>query len=151
MHHLKYVIFFQTILSSVLSRKIIILDNRLSFEKHLETALCKIKKFAQSLTQISSDHTVSSFYSIPSFFFFAFLFHLLLLLSLTLTGIIYCLNYTSLLLHLVTTHFLSPPFLSSIIFTITTLIIGIFDCLYYTSLLLHHIITHLVIDFLTTM
>ena len=89
--------------------------------------------------------------SFLSLFFFAFLFHLLFLLSLTLIGIIYCLNYTSLLLHLVTTQLLSHPFLSSIIFTISTLIIGIFYCLNYTSLLLHLIITHLVIDFIITM
>ena len=89
-------------------------------------------------------------HSFLSFFFFAFLFHLLFLSSLTLIGIIYCLNYTSLLLHLVTTHLLSHPFLLSIIFIISTLIIGIFYCLNYTSLLLHIIITHLVIDFIIT-
>ena len=66
-------------------------------------------------------------------------------------SIIYCLNYTPLLLYLVTTHLLSHPFLSSIIFIISTLIIGIFFCLDYTSLLLHLIITHLVIDFIIAM
>ena len=85
------------------------------------------------------------------FVFFASLLHLLFLLSLTLIGIIYCLNYTSILLHLVTTHFLSHPFLSSIIFIISTLIIGIFYRLNYTSLLLRLIITHLVTYFLITM
>ena len=40
--------------------------------------------------------------------FFAFLLHLLFSLSLTLIiGIFYCLNYTSLLLHLITTHLVS--------------------------------------------
>ena len=84
-------------------------------------------------------------------FFFSFFFHLLFLLSLTLIDIIYCLNYTSLLLHLVTTHLLLHPFLSSIIFIISTLIIGIFYCLNYNWLLLHLIITHLVVDFMITM
>ena len=71
------------------------------------------------------------------FFFFAFLFHLLFLLSLTLIiGIFYCLNYTSLLLHLITTLLVSYLSLSSIIFSISALIIGIFFCLdYYFNLL----------------
>ena len=60
------------------------------------------------------------------------------------------LNYTSLLLHLVTTHLLSHPFLSTNIFIISTLIISIFYCLNYTSLLLHLIIAHFVIDFIIT-
>ena len=84
-------------------------------------------------------------------YFFAFLFHLLLLLPLTLIGIIYCFNYTSLLLHLVTTHLLLHPFPSSIFFITPELIIGIFYCLNYTSLLLYLIITHLVEDFIITM
>ena len=67
------------------------------------------------------------------FLFFAFLFPLLFSLPLTLISIIYCLNYTSLLRHLVTTRLLSHPFLSSIIFIISTLIVGIFYCLNYTS------------------
>ena len=82
------------------------------------------------------------------FFFFlfsAFLLHLLFSLSLTLIiGIFYCLNCTSLILHLITTHLVSHVSLSSIIFIISKLIIGIFYCLNYTSLLLHLIITHLV-------
>ena len=67
-----------------------------------------------------------------------------LLFSLSLTQIInifYCLNYTSLLLHLVTTHLVSHPSLSSIIFNISMLIIDIFYC--FISLLFHLIITHL--------
>ena len=39
----------------------IILDNRLSFEKHLETTVCKINKVVESLTQISSDHNINLF------------------------------------------------------------------------------------------
>ena len=79
------------------------------------------------------------------FFFFAFLFHLLSSLSLTLTiSVFYCLNYTSLLLHLMSTHLVSHLSLSSIIFSISTLTIGNFYCLNYISLLLHLIITHLV-------
>ena len=84
--------------------------------------------------------------------FFAFLFHLLFPLSLMLIiGIFYCLNYTLVLLHLITTHLVSHLSLSSIVFIISTLIIGIFYCLNYTSLLLHLFITHLVIDFIITM
>ena len=86
-----------------------------------------------------------SVYVLLFFFFFAFLFHLLIQFPLTLISIIYCLNYTSLLLDLVTAHLLSHPFLSSIIFIISTVIIGIFYCPNYTSLLLHLIIKHLVI------
>ena len=87
-----------------------------------------------------------------SFFFCAFLFHLLFSLSLTLIiGIFYCLNYTLLLLHLITTHLVSHLSLSSIVFIISTLIIGIFYCLNYTLLLLHLFITHLVIGFIITM
>ena len=85
------------------------------------------------------------------FVFFTFLSHLLFSFLLTLISIIYCLNYTSLILHLVTTHLLSYPFFSSIIFIISTIIIGIFYCLNYTSLLLRLIITHLVINFIITM
>ena len=84
-------------------------------------------------------------------FFFTFFFHLLFLFPLTLISIIYCLNYASLLLHLVTTHLLSHLFFSSIVFIISTVIIVIFYCLNYTSLLPHFIITHLVIDFIITM
>ena len=66
----------------------------------------------------------------PHGFFFAFLFHLLFLLSLTLiNGIFYCLHYTSLLLHLITTHLVSHLSLSSFISSISKLIIGIFYCL----------------------
>ena len=74
-----------------------------------------------------------------------FLFHLIFSLSLTLIiGMYYCLNYASLLLHLITTHLVSHLSLSSIIFSIPTLIIDIFHCLNYISLVLHLIITHLV-------
>ena len=85
-------------------------------------------------------------------FIFAFLFPLLFSLSLTLMiSIFYCLNYTWLLLHLITTHFVSHLSISSILFIICTLIIGIFYCLHYTSLLLHLFITHLVIEFMINM
>ena len=84
--------------------------------------------------------------------FFAFLFHLLFSLSLTLIiGIFYHLNYTSLLLHLITTHLVSHLSLPSIVFIISTPVIGIFYCLNYSSLLLHLIIKHLVIYFIITM
>ena len=80
--------------------------------------------------------------------FFAFLFYLVFLLSLTLIiGILYCLYYTSLLLHLITAHFASHLSRSSTIFIISTLIISIFYYINYTSLLLHLIITHLVYIF----
>ena len=79
------------------------------------------------------------------FFFFAFLFHLLFRLSMTLIiDIFYCLNYASLLLHLITTHLVSHLSLSSIIFIISMLIISIFYRINLTSLLLHLIIAHLV-------
>ena len=78
-------------------------------------------------------------------FLFAFLFHLLFSLSLTLIiDISYCLNYTLLLLHLITSRRVSHLSLSSIIFNISTLIIGIHYCLNCISLLGHLIITHLV-------
>ena len=74
-----------------------------------------------------------------------FLFHLLFSLSLTsIIDFFYCLNYTSPLLHLITTHFVSHFSLSPIIFIISMLIISIFYYLNYTSTLLHLIITHLV-------
>ena len=85
-------------------------------------------------------------------FFFVFLVHLLFSLYLTIIVVIfYCLNNTSLLLHLTKTHLVAHLSLSCIVFIISTLIIGIFDCLSYTSLLLHLIISHLVIDFIITM
>ena len=85
-------------------------------------------------------------------FVFASLFHLLFLLSLTLIiNIFYCLNYTSLLLYLITTHLVSHLSLLSIISSISTLIIGIFYCLDCTLLIFHLIITHLAIDFIITM
>ena len=53
---------------------------------------------------------------------FSFLFHLFFSLYLTLIiGIFYCLNYTLLLLHLISTHLVSYLSLSSIIFIISTL------------------------------
>ena len=85
-------------------------------------------------------------------FVFAFLFHLLFLLSLTpIIGIFYCVNYTSLLLHVIRTHLLSHHSLPSIIFIASALIISIFYCLDWISLLLHLITTHLVIYFIITM
>ena len=84
--------------------------------------------------------------------FFVFLFHILFSLSLMLIiDIFYCLHYTLLLLHLITTHLVSDLSLSSGAFIIYTLIIGIFYCLIYTSLLLRVFITHLAIDFIITM
>ena len=83
-------------------------------------------------------------------FFFAYLFHVLFSLSLTpIISLFYCLNYTLLLLHLITTHLVSHLSLSSIVFIISKLIICIIYCLNYTSLLLHLFRTHLVIDFIT--
>ena len=73
-----------------------------------------------------------------SFFFFEFLFYLLFSLPLTLIiGVFYCLNYTSPLLHLISTHLVSHLSLSSIIFSISTPIISIFYCLNYILLLLY--------------
>ena len=102
---------------------------------------------------ISHPFAITSFpHVLFCFFVFTFLFHLLFLLPLTLIiNIFYCLNYTSLLLYLVTTHPLSNLSLASIIFSISMLIISIFYCLDCTLLLLHLIITHLVIDFIITM
>ena len=52
-------------------------------------------------------------------FFSAFLFHLLFSLCLTLiTGMFHCLNYTSLLLHLITTHLVSH-FLFHLLFSLS--------------------------------
>ena len=83
------------------------------------------------------------------FIVFAFLFYLIFLLSLTLIiDIFYCLNCTSLLLHLITIYLLSN--LSSVTFSISAPIISIFYCLDCTFLLLHFITTHLVIDFVIT-
>ena len=98
---------------------------------------------------ISHPFAMASVPLVLYFFVFAFLFHVLFLLSLTLIiDIFYFLNYTSLLLHLITTYLLSK--LSSIIFSISALIISIFYCLDCTLLLLHLIITHLVVDFIIT-
>ena len=86
------------------------------------------------------------------FCFVLFLFHLLFSLSLMLIiGIFYCLNFTLLLLHLITRHLVLHLSLSSIIFRIPALIIGIFYCLDCTSLLLHLCTTQVVIDFTITM
>ena len=92
------------------------------------------------------------FFSFLFFLFsFASLFHLLFSLSLALIiSIFYCLNYTSILLHLITTHLVSHLSLSSIIFSIPTLIIGIFYCFNCISLLLHLIKIHLVNIFCNT-
>ena len=82
------------------------------------------------------------------YFFFVFLFHVLFSLFVAVViAIFYCFNYTSLLLHWITTLLISHLTLSSIISIISTLIIGIFYCLTYASLLLHLIITHLVNTF----
>ena len=83
---------------------------------------------------------------------FLFLFHLLFLLSLMLIiGIFYCLNFTLLLLHLITRHLVLHLSFSSVIFRIPALIIGIFYCLDCTSLLLHLCTTQVVTDFTITM
>ena len=81
---------------------------------------------------------------------FSFIYFFVLSLTLIIR-IFYCLNYTSLLLHLITSHLVSHLSLSSLIFSISALIIDIFYCLDCISLLLHLIITHLVIDFIVTM
>ena len=78
--------------------------------------------------------------------FFVFLFHVLFPLSLALIiSIFYCLNYTLVLLHLITTHLVSYLSLSSIVFIISMLFVGIFYCHNDTSLLLYLFITHFVI------
>ena len=56
-------------------------------------------------------------------FVFAFLFHLLFLSLTLIISIFYCLNYTSLLLRLITTHLISHIPLSFTIFSISALII----------------------------
>ena len=106
--------------------------------------------FCPHYTPPPPPHTATSFLSLFFLLFiFSFLFHLSFLLALTLIiGIFYYLNYTSPLLHFVTTHPLLHLCLSSIIFIISTVITGIFYCLNYTSTLLHLIATHLVIDFI---
>ena len=76
---------------------------------------------------------------------------IIFIISALIADIFYCLNYNSLLLHLITTHLVSHLSFSSIIFIISTLIIVILYDLNYTLLLLHVIITHLVIDFIITM
>ena len=81
--------------------------------------------------------SVPLFCSFLSLFVLFYRFSLFLLLSLSLTLIIcifYFLCYTSLLLHLISTHLVSHLSLSSIVFIFYTLIIEIFYCLSYTSL-----------------
>ena len=72
------------------------------------------------ITKSFSSHTFTVacvLFSPPSF---PFLFHLLFSLSLTLIiSIFHFLNYTLLLVHLITTHFVSHLSVSSIIFIIT--------------------------------
>ena len=80
--------------------------------------------------------------SVPLALFFSLLFDLFFLLSLIIS-VFYCLNCTSPVLHLISTHLVSHLPLSSIIFSISTLIIDIFHCYNYISLLLHLAITHL--------
>ena len=83
--------------------------------------------------------------------FYAFLFHLLFSLFLTvIISILYCLNYTLLLLPLTTRHLVSHFSLSSIVFIIFTLIMGIFYRLNDTSLLFHLLITRPLIDLIIT-
>ena len=82
---------------------------------------------------------------LPPLFFSVFVFFRVSLSSIILI-MFFCLNYTSLLLHLMRTQLVLHLSLSSIIFITSTLIIGIFYCLNYTSLLLH-LITNLVIGF----
>ena len=80
-------------------------DNRSGIFKHLNsTTTCFDSYYYLSFKMIESK-------------VFSFLCHLLFSLSLTLIiSIFYCLKYTSLLLHLITAHFESHLFLSSIIF-----------------------------------
>ena len=73
-----------------------------------------------------------SFLSVFFFFFFLCFFFIYYIHYLTLIiNICHCLNYTLLLLHLITTHLVSHLSLSSIIFIVTMLIISIFYCLNY--------------------
>ena len=112
-----------------------------SFSPHLFTLSCVPPCSSLSLTAF-----------LMLLFFFVLLFHLLFSLSQTLIiAIFYCLNYTLLLLHLITTYLVSHLSLSSIAFIFSTLIIGIFYYLNYTSLLLHLFLTNIVIDFVITM
>ena len=77
---------------------------------------------------------------------FHYLWHFLFSLSL-----FYSLNYTLLLLHLISTHLASHLSVLSIVFIISALIIDILYCLDYTSLLLHLFMTHFEINFIITM
>ena len=84
-------------------------------------------------------------------FFSVSILSIIFIISDIIISIFYCLYYTSLLPHLITTHFVSHLSVSSIIFIISMLIISFFYCFSYTSLLPHLSITHLVIDFIITM
>ena len=97
-------------------------------------------------------NTQQNFLFVCFFYCFTFLFHGFFSLSLALVpSIFYCLNYTSLLLHLITTHLVSHLFLPSIVFIVSTLITCIFYCLDCTSPLFHLFITHRAIYFIITM
>ena len=108
-------------------------------------------------------HSTKSFISYPVavasvplvlfFFVFAFLFHLLsfFIFVTLIMDIFYCVNYTLVLLHLFTTHFVSHLALSCVTYSISALIINIFYSLDCISLLLHLIIAQLVINFIITL
>ena len=130
--------------------KIIKIDVREThYLKRLSTK--SIKSFISHPFAIASVPLVLFFVCLFVYLFLLFLLHLLFLLSLTLIiGIFYCLNYTSLLLHLITTHLISHLSLPFIIFSISALIMGIFYGLDCILLLLLLVITHLVIDFMIT-
>ena len=86
-------------------------DNKSHIFKHLHSTTTCFESY-NSLCFKIIDKANSKFDFVPScsflslfFFFFTFFFHLLSSFPLTLISIIYCLNYTSLLPHLVTSIF----------------------------------------------
>ena len=95
-------------------------------------------------TKSSISHPFAIASALLAFFFYVSLLSIIFIISDVNKGIFYCLNYTSLLIHLITTHLVSHLSLSSIIFSISVLIIDIFYCLNCILLLLHLIITYLV-------
>ena len=90
----------------------------------------------------------------PLFSFFvlcySFIYYFFIFVTLMI-DIFYCVNNTSVLLHLFTRHFVSHLALSCITYSISALIINIFYCLDSIRLLLHLCIAQLVINFIITL
>ena len=105
-------------------------DNKSHIFKHLfSTATC-FDSYNSLCFKIND-----KVYCLFCFFVCMLLFHLLFSLSLTLIISIFdCLNYTSLLLHLITKHLVLHLSLSSIVFITSTLTVLISFCYYFISL-----------------